>query len=416
MEGPGRDEIIQLILCQLSEYGFSNLSQAIAAHTKVPMTADSNSRLADLVRLGLQSEAQGGGASASAEADANTDAHSVGGASLDEAGGDGGPAGPWRVLCKVKHRGVASAAAFSCDGRYVATGAADATIKLVDMDRVAGAGRQGDASAAVVRTLQDHEAGVSGLAFHPNGLVLASCSADQTIRLFDLSVTHGTNAFQSFRDGHAFRSIAFHPSGDYIAAGGDAPEVRLYSVRSGKAYLLPGTGGGGGPSPMNHTAMITHVSYAANGAAVASASRDGSVKIWDGASGRCVRTIDRAHDGRPATAAVLSPDARHVLTAGLDSCVRLWDASSGRVVQEYTGASMDAAGGPAAFSHDGAQVMAADAASNSVVAWDAASGQLLTHAAAHSQRISWLVPSPTTSAFVTCSDDECARIWGSATH
>ncbi|KAJ2706695.1 hypothetical protein H4R19_004986 [Coemansia spiralis] len=171
-------------------------------------------------------------------------------------------------------------------------------------------------------------------------------------------------------------------------------------------YLLPGAA--------QHTAMVTHVSYAANGAAVASASRDGSVKIWDGASGKCVRTIDRAHDGRPATAAVLSPDAKHVLTAGLDSCVRLWDAGSGRVVQEYVGAGMDAAGGAAAFSHDGAQVMAADAATNSVVTWDAASGQLLAKAAEHSQRIAWLAASPTTPAFVTCSDDECVRLWGPA--
>ncbi|KAJ1729647.1 hypothetical protein LPJ61_003419 [Coemansia biformis] len=427
MEGPqdpGRDELIQLILCQLSAYGYSSLSQAIATHTKVPMTADSNSRLAELVRLGLQSEKKlrGGGGNA-AGADTDTDVHSVGGGSVDEAEGSdsvGNPAGDstgaaarWQVRCKAKHTGVATVAAFSDDGRYVATGSADATVKLIDVDQArgaaAGAVRRDD--KFVVRTLSDHDGGVTGLALHPNGLVLASCSEDRSIRLFDLSVAQGKHAFQSFRDSQPLRSIAFHPSGDYIAAGGDAAEMRLYSVRSGKAYLLAAGGGGGGPGLAHHSAGITHVGYAGSGAAIASASRDGSVKIWDGASGKCVRTIDRAHDGKAATAAVFSQDSKHVLTAGLDSCVRMWDAASGRMVQEYVGASADAASAQAVFSHGGAQVMAPDAATNTVAVWDAASGQLLAKVAAHSQRITSIAASPTADAFVTCSADGWARYW-----
>ncbi|KAJ2779779.1 hypothetical protein H4R18_003807 [Coemansia javaensis] len=387
--GVSRDELIQLMLCQLSEYGFSNLSQAIATHTKVPMTADSNSRLAELVRLGLQSERGRAGAGAGAGAGADEDAGA--GAELR-----------YQERWRVGHKGAATAAAFSGDGRYVATGAADASLKLIDVDRA----RDGE---AVLRTLHHGDGGsgggaVTGVAFHPNGLVLASCSADQTLRLFDLSAAHGRASFQGFRDSHALRSLAFHPSGDYIAAGGDGPEVRLYAVRTGDAYLLP-------PGPAQHAAGIAHVTYSGSGAAIASASRDGAVRIWDGASGRCVQTIARAHGGEPATSVAFARDGRHVLSAGLDSAVRLWDASSGRLVREYAGADVAA---NAVFSHDAALVLAPDAAASAVAAWDAASGRLLGRIAGGSQRVTWVAASPAAAGLVACSADGGVSCWDRA--
>ncbi|KAJ2717839.1 hypothetical protein H4S00_004066 [Coemansia sp. D1744] len=409
--GVGRDEVIRLILCQLSAYGFANLSQAIAAHTKVPMTTDSNSRLAELVQLGLQSEQQQpppqsqvqnqqeGGAT---ESDTELDA---GGIDLGRASRVA-EAPQYHMWYKTKHKGTATTAAFSRDGEYIATGSADASLKLIEVDRVrrpsAGSARRED--KPVIRTLYHHEAEITGVAFHPNGLVLASCAADRSIKLFDISAAYGKHAFQSFSDNYAFRSIAFHPSGDYLAASGDSPDVRLYSVRTGKAYLL-----GGGDSEMSAT--VAQVAYAGSGALIASASSDGAVRLWDGVAGTCVRTI-QAHEGRAATGVTFSRSGKYVLSTGLDSCVRLWDVGSGRLVQTYAGAHLDAPNAQAVFSHDESLVMVPDARANAVACWDAQSSALLTRVAEHSQPITWIAASPATPAFMTCSTDECVRFWG----
>ncbi|KAJ2079420.1 hypothetical protein H4R24_003785 [Coemansia sp. RSA 988] len=416
-----REEVIRLILCQLSAYGYSNLSQAIATHTKLPMTTDSNSRLAELVRLGQQSERQAGKRTVTGpelKAEANGQAASGGGRADSEGGVDlsrrsqaGAAEVPdFKVWYKTRHKDSATTAAFSSDGRYIATGSADASLKLIEVDRVrdpsAGTARRED--KPVIRTLYHHEAEVTGLAFHPNGLVLASCSADHSIKLFDLSAAYGKHSFQSFTDNFAYRTIAFHPSGEYMAAGGDAAEVRLYNVHTGKAYLLA-AGSGAGQS--QHTGSITQTCYTHSGSLIGSSSSDGTVKIWDGVSGRCVRTVDQAHDGKAVTAVAFSRSGKYALSTGLDSCVRMWEVASGKLVQTYRGASLTAANEQAVFSHDEALVMAPDARANAVAVWDATSGELLAKCAEHRQRITWIAASPTTPAFMSCSTDECVRYW-----
>ncbi|KAJ2487389.1 hypothetical protein IWW37_005249 [Coemansia sp. RSA 2050] len=406
--GVTREEIIRLILCQLSAYGYSSLSQAIATHTKVQMTTESNSRLSELVSAGLQSESKRLGGDMEGDAEMSAEHHEeTGGLDLGRAahGGAAAVMPHYSTWYMTRHKGAATTAAFSRDGRYIATGSVDASLKLIEVDRVrcplTGLARPED--KPVIRTLYHHTAEITGVAFHPNGLVLASCSVDRTIKLFDLSVAYGKYSFQSMKDNHTYRSIAFHPSGEYLAAGGDGCEVRVYNVGTGKAYLL-GSGA-------QHSAGITRVGYAGSGALVGSSSRDGSVKLWDGATGKCVRTLDRAHGGQAATAVTFSQNSKYVLTTGLDSRVCLWDVGSGRLMHAYEGATLDSPSSGAVFSYDELLVMVADSRLNDVVSWDAVGGNLVARNAQHKQLITCIAPSPAVPAFMTCSADECVRFW-----
>ncbi|KAJ2701477.1 hypothetical protein FB645_004623 [Coemansia sp. IMI 203386] len=409
-----REEVLQLILRQLSAYGYSGLSQAVATHTKVQMTAESSSRLEELVSLGLRSERQRRGSDALSEngpqpAEVASEA-TDGGLGLDLDRRVPAVVPYYKVWYKTKHKDAATAAAFSADGRYIATGSADSSLKLIEVDRVrnpaAGSARRED--KPVIRTLYNHEAGITGVAFHPNGLVLASCSTDHTIKLFDLSAAYGKYAFQSTSDNYAFHSISFHPSGEYLAAATDASEVRLLNVRTAKTYLLRA---GSASNTDQHSAGLTNVSYAGSGALIASTSRDGCVKLWDGRSGTCVRTLDRAHGGAPTTAALFSRCSRYLLTTGLDSTVRLWDVAAARVVNSYEGATMDTFDARAVFSHDESLVMVPDARTNSIACWDTSSARLLKRCADHKNRVTCVAVSPVTSALMTCSVDECVRYW-----
>ncbi|KAJ1957690.1 hypothetical protein EC988_000700 [Linderina pennispora] len=417
--GVRREEVLRLILCQLSAYGFSSLSQAIATHTGVPMTADSNSRLEELVSLGMRAEK----GQAAAEDNARTeeametegddksmagDDDSFTGTALDlEAPRRGLAASDvpdYRLWYQTTHKGIATTAGFSNDGRYIATGSMDASLKLIEVDRLRGPSAEpaGPDEKPVIRAMYNHELGITGLAFHPNGLVLASCSSDRTIKLFDLTVVRGKHAFKTIQDNFAYRSIAFHPSGEYIAAGGDAPEIRLYDVKTSQGYLLGGDA---------HTKSVTQVRYSNTGSLVASSSSDGTVKLWDGQAGKCVRTIADAHGGRAVTGVSFSKNRKYLLTTGLDSRACLWDVGTGRLACAYEGAALESLSARAVFSFDEAFVMAADERSNSVVTWDAQSGELLKRSAHHHAAVTWIEPAPNAHAFMSCCADHKIRYW-----
>ena len=82
------------------------------------------------------------------------------------------------------------------------------------------------------------------------------------------------------------------------------------------------------PSPLNpgHTAGVSAVRWSPDGSRLASASGDGTARIWDGATGACLAVLAGGHEPRaPGLNDVAwSPDGAHVASAGDDGTARLW--------------------------------------------------------------------------------------------
>lgn len=87
---------------------------------------------------------------------------------------------------------------------------------------------------------------------------------------------------------------------------------------------------------LGHIGVVDAVAFSADGKRLASVSSDGSVRLWDAATGRPLR-VWRAHEpNRPwYLVAVLdiTPDGRWILSAGGEERLKLWDAWSEKVVR-----------------------------------------------------------------------------------
>ncbi len=119
----------------------------------------------------------------------------------------------WRQMHNEKqtlkgHADSVLSVSYSPDGRTLASGSDDGTVKLWDV-----------ASGAEKVTLKGHALSVWSVSFSPDGRTLASGSLDKTVKLWDVA----SGAEKVTLKGHAdsVLSVSFSPDGRTLASGGD---------------------------------------------------------------------------------------------------------------------------------------------------------------------------------------------------
>ncbi|KAE8676932.1 Cleavage stimulation factor subunit 50 [Hibiscus syriacus] len=178
-----------------------------------------------------------------------------------------------------EHKNIARCARFSTDGKFVATGSADTSIKLFEISKIKQMmlpdSKDGPVRP-VIRTFYDHVQPINDLDFHPQSTVLISGAKDNTIKFFDFSKATAKRAFRVIQDTHNVRSVSFHPSGDFLIAGTDHPIPHLYDVNTFQCYLSAN------PPEIGVNGAINQVRYSSTGGMYVTASKDGVIRLWDG--------------------------------------------------------------------------------------------------------------------------------------
>jgi WD40 repeat protein len=247
------------------------------------------------------------------------------------------------------HGKQVNSVAFSPDGKTLVSASADLSIKLWDV-----------VSGRIIRLFSGHSSAVYSVAFSPDGKTLASAGSggnDSALRLWDVSTGRPIRSFEERN--YWLTSVAFSPDGKMIASGSSEYVIKLWDVGDGKLIR----------SLVGHRNTIHSVAFSPDGKTLASGSSDHKAKLWDVSTGKTIRSLD----GQSFNAVAFSPDGKTLAAGSYDRTVKLWDVSDGSLIHSFEGQNYEVH--CVAFSPDGKKL--ASGGSATIKVWSIGAKSLL---------------------------------------
>ncbi len=281
------------------------------------------------------------------------------------------------------HQDWVNSVAFSPDGTRLVSGSSDQTLRLWAVD-----------SGQMLRTFSGHQNRVNSVAFSPDGTRLVSGSFDETLRLWAVDSGQVLRTFSGHQD--SVLSVAFSPDGTRLVSGSSDQTLRLWAVDSGQVLR----------TFSGHQGRVNSVAFSPDGARLVSGSSDQTLRLWAVDSGQALRTFS-GHQSWVFSVA-FSPDGARLVSGSNDKTLRLWAVDSGQALRTFSGHQWSVSS--VAFSPDGARLVSGSY-DQTLRLWAVDSGQVLHTFSGHQGSVSSVAFSPDGTRLVSGSRDKTLRLW-----
>ncbi|EDR13080.1 uncharacterized protein LACBIDRAFT_381489 [Laccaria bicolor S238N-H82] len=347
----------------------------------------------------------------------------------------------WSEKCLLRladHDGWITSVTFSPDGRHIASGANDKTVRVWDaqtgqtvMDPLKAYRlwiydktiRVWDAQTgqSAMDPLKGHNDDVTSVAFSPDGRHIASGCYDKTVRVWDAQT--GQIVVDPLK-GHGVyvTSVACSPDGRHIVSGSDDKTVRVWDAQTGQSVMILSE---------DMVAMLLQLHFLLMAGilpldlmmrqsecgmlkqAYCFWIYDKTVRVWDVQTGQSAMDPLKGHD-HYVTSVAFSPNGKHIASGCYDKTVRVWDAQTGQsVVDPLKGHGVYVTS--VAFSPDSRHIVSGSD-DKTVRVWDAQTGQsVMTPFEGHDDYVTSVAFSPDGRHIVSGSDDKTVRVWDAQT-
>ena len=293
-----------------------------------------------------------------------------------------------QIIVLKGHSRWVSSGAFSNDGKMLATGGWDRTIRLWDVN------------TGKSKIIAQPAGKVLSVNFSPSGTSIVAGCWNGYAYVWDLN-----GQLLATLDGHRGRVnyAAFSPDGKRIVTASDDYTARIWSADGTPLLILK-----------DHTDSVKSAVYSADGKKILTAAYDGTARIWDSSSGQSLLTVNAANAGQTElNFAAFNPNGDRIATVGLIPEIFLWDVN-GQMVRTFKfnhGRVNFVQFGPTG------DLLAAASDEDYVKVWQISTAQLCMSLERHkgkalsAGKTLCAVFSPDGSRLLTTGDDATARIW-----
>lgn len=272
------------------------------------------------------------------------------------------------------HKDWLNSAHFSSDGKMVITSSRDQTVRVYTI------------TGETKKILKGHGGNVFTARFTPDGQDIVTVGDDKTVRTWNIA-----QRFETYPDAEGINFAGFSPDC-----------LNLVVVKDTVAYLWDLTGEKAAEYS-GHKGHINTARFSHNGALVATAANDGTVKIWK-KDGNLSKTIET--QSSRVLDAVFSPDDKYIVSIAKDNAIIIYNLSDSTSI--HTSAHQGKITS-IAFSPDNKRF--ATGGDDRIILIHNLKGEVIDTLSAHTEKINSVAFSPDGENVISASSDKSAILW-----
>lgn len=194
----------------------------------------------------------------------------------------------------------------------------------------------------------------------------------------------------------AVTSVTFSPDSTTLASASVDGTVKLWNASSGEIFHIL----------LGHEAPISSISFSPDGSLLASASEDGMIKLWQASSGEIVKTLSGQQSG--VSSVGFLADGNTLVSASEDGVVTVWTSTGSKAFQPFQGQAEGLSN--ISFSSDGT-TLAAGGNDGMVKLWDPQSGREIQTLSGQDVSILEIKFSPDGNLLAAVDTYDIIRLW-----